>query len=61
MSVNPLDAAEPQPEPVIEIYDDRYTLCHDCGAQFYPDEEGFDYENCFDCGGFCDTYGDFDA
>lgn len=41
--------------------DGRYTLCHECDAQFYPGDEGFDYEECIECGGYCDTYGEVEG
>lgn len=29
---------------------DYATYCPDCDAQFYEDEEGFDWEQCIECG-----------
>lgn len=55
------DATRPPPE--IEDEDEQatynaeaYTLCLDCQAQFYPGECGFGDEECFECGGYTDTY-----
>lgn len=31
------------------------TYCPDCQAIFFPGEEGFGYEECFECGGI-DTF-----
>lgn len=38
------------------IDDGSYTHCLDCSAMFTPDIEGFGYEECIECGGWCETY-----